>query len=271
MDATFNLDYYSTAGLGGGLEYRYLFSEGTGGELKLYYFKFKRDPEEEEEEGGPTNAYLFRFNHNQPFPFNFSLIANVDYQSSFDFLREFDNDFKRAVVSNRISQVYLSRSWSYFNFNARFSRVETYFTEIGDSIIRHDFPAIGFSSSQIKVLSPIYFSFDTSFSRWESGWGSQFRWGNQERSQNLTLKPMLTIPFTTIPWFTLNSNFLAKFNYFFQSYAPNTWTVIDEPLLSQQYVIHTELIGPVFFQDVFWNEWYFKTETYYRTICYLPL
>ncbi|MDH5384917.1 MAG: putative LPS assembly protein LptD, partial [Candidatus Aminicenantes bacterium] len=31
MDATFNMDYFLNRGLGGGLEYRYLFSEGTGG------------------------------------------------------------------------------------------------------------------------------------------------------------------------------------------------------------------------------------------------
>ena len=68
MDATFNLDYYSARGLGGGLEYRYLFSSGTGGDLKAYFFKFKQDPEAEEEEDIP-NAYIIRINHNQPLPF----------------------------------------------------------------------------------------------------------------------------------------------------------------------------------------------------------
>ena len=41
MDATFNLDYYTARGLGGGLEYRYLFSGGVRGQLDLYYFTFK--------------------------------------------------------------------------------------------------------------------------------------------------------------------------------------------------------------------------------------
>lgn len=243
MDATFNLDYYSTAGLGGGLEYRYLFSEGTGGELKLYYFKFKQAPEEEE---GPSNAYLFRFNHNQPFPFHFSLMAELDYQSSFDFLREFDNNFKRAVVSNRASVVYLSRAWSYFYFNVRFSRFETYFANIDNSVIKYDLPEIGFSSSKIEIFYPLHFSFSSSFSRWEYGWESQYRRKKQDHSQSFDFSPELTLPFRVIPWITLKSAFKANFNYYFQSYDPRTWRVIDEPLLSSNYIINIKFEGPVF-------------------------
>ncbi len=43
MDATFNLDYYAARGVGGGLNFRYLFHGGTGGEANLYGFTFKRD------------------------------------------------------------------------------------------------------------------------------------------------------------------------------------------------------------------------------------
>ncbi|MFQ6038841.1 MAG: LPS-assembly protein LptD, partial [Candidatus Aminicenantales bacterium] len=118
MDSTLNLDYYSERGFGGGLEYRYLFSETTRGQLNLYYFQFKnRAPVE-----SPENAYILRVKHNQQLPLDFHLVADVDYQSSYDFLREFDNNFRRAVVSNRRSQVYLSRAWSYFNLNVRVSR-----------------------------------------------------------------------------------------------------------------------------------------------------
>ena len=247
MDATFNLDYYSAAGLGGGLEYRYLFSEGTGGELKLYYFKFKQAPEEEEEEG-PANAYLFRFNHNQPLPFHFSLSAEVDYQSSFDFLREFDNNFKRAVVSNRASLVYLSRAWSYFYFGALFSRFETYFAEIDNSIIKYNLPRIGFSSSQIEIFDPLYFSFSSSFSSWEYGWESEYRKDTQFHSQSFAFNPELTLPFTPIPWLTLNSTLAANINYYFQSRDPGSWEAVNEPLLNYNYIIDMELIGPTIYK-----------------------
>jgi LPS-assembly protein len=250
MDATLNFDYYSARGLGGGLEYRYLFSGNIGGNLNLYYFNFKDDPEEE----SSADAYLFRLKHNQPLPLNFSLVADIDYSSSFDFLREFDNDFKRAVVSNRRSQVYLTRAWSYFNLNARVSRFETYYKETDRSIIRHELPEISFSSTKIKIFSPLYFSFSSSFSRWEYGWESEYEEGNQKRSESLAFSPELTFPFTAIPWLTLNSSFSSNINYYFQSYAPNTQEIVDEPLFSYNYGLEAEFTGPVFYKIYYGGE-----------------
>jgi lipopolysaccharide assembly outer membrane protein LptD (OstA) len=224
MDATVNFDYYAARGLGGGLEYRYVFNRGTGGNVNFYFFNFKKDPLAEEPDPESSNtAIILRLNHNQPLPAGFSLVADIDYQSSYDFLREFDNNFRRAVVSNRSSQVYLSRSWSYFNLSVRVSSMETYFTEIDDSIINKNFPSIGFSSSKIKIFSPLYFSFSSGFSRWEYGWQSEYEDDSQARSQSLNFQPTLTLPFTAIPWLTLNTSVSANYNLYFQTLSPETW------------------------------------------------
>jgi LPS-assembly protein len=252
MDSTFNLDYYSARGLGGGLEYRYMFSEGTGGQVNLYYFKFKNDPELEL----PENAHLIRFSHNQPLPFAFNLVADVDYQSSYEFLREFDNNFRRAVVSNRRSQVFLQRAWSYFNLNMRASRFETYYTDRENSIIRYSLPEVGFSASQIKLISPLYFSFRSSFSAWEYGWAyaqrqgtnykENYEEGAQRNSQSISFSPVLTLPFTSIPWLIVNSSVASNITYDFQSYAPNTKNIVAEPLLRKNFTFNIEFIGPTF-------------------------
>lgn len=244
MDATLSLDYYSARGLGGGLEYRYLFSKGVGGRLDFYYFNYKDDPEQEPSD----NAYLFRLKHNQPLPFNFNLVADVDYNSSFAFLREFDNDFKRAVVSNRSSQVYLSKAWSYFNFNARVSRFETYSKETNVSIIRRSLPEVSFRSSKIRLFSPLYLSFSSSFKRWEYGSATAYDEGNQQSSQNLAFSPQLTLPFTLIPWLTMSSSVSSNINYHFQSYAQDTREVVDEAILSHNYAFNVGFFGPVFYK-----------------------
>jgi lipopolysaccharide assembly outer membrane protein LptD (OstA) len=240
MDATFNFDYFGDRGLGGGLEYRYLFSEGTGGLLNLYYFRFnERAPPEY-----PENAYIVRFKHSQTLPGNFNIVADVDYQSSYDFLREFDNNFRRAVVSNQRSQVYISRSWSYYNFNMRVSRFGTYYSQSDDSIIRKNTPQIGFTSSKMKIVSPFYFSFTSLFDNWEYGWESEYEKEKQRRSQSLTFSPSITVPFTSIPWLTLNSSISTNFSYYFKSYAPGTTEVVNDPILSHNYSIDVELNGP---------------------------
>lgn len=252
MDSTFNLDYYAARGLGGGLEYRYIFTQGTGGQLNLYYFKFKNDPELEL----PDNAYLIRFGHNQPLPYSFNLVADVDYQSSYEFLREFDNNFMRAVVSNRRSQVFLQRAWSSFNLNMRVSRFETYFTDRENSIIRYTLPEVGFSSSQIKLFEPLFFSFQSSFSAWQYGWayasrqgtnyGENYENSTQRSSQSMSFSPALTLPFTSIPWLVINSSLAANMSFDFKSYAPNSQTIVAEPLLRQNFSLNIEFIGPTF-------------------------
>ncbi|MBN1272029.1 MAG: LPS-assembly protein LptD [Candidatus Aminicenantes bacterium] len=249
MDATVNLDYYSSRGVGGGLEYRYLFSEGTGGQLNAYSFFFKDNPEYE----NPDSAYIIRLKHNQSLPLNFNLVADVDYQSSFDFLREFDNNFKRAVVSNRRSQVFLTRSWSYFNLNMRASRFETYFSQSDQTNLRYNLPQISFGSSKIKLFNPLYFSFSSSYDSWQNGWQEEYDNGTQRRTQSIVFMPALTFPFSAIPWLTMNSSASTKFAYYFQSFKPNTKTVVDEPVLSQNYSAYLEFVGPVFFK-IFRNE-----------------
>jgi LPS-assembly protein len=240
MDATLNLDYYSTRGLGGGLEFRYLFSKGTTGQLNLYYFRFKEEPGEET----PEPAHLIRFQHNQFLPLKFTLSANVDLQSSYDFLREFDNNFKRAVVSNRRTQVYLSRAWSYYNLNMRASRFETYYASQDASIVIYHLPQVSFSSFKMKLFSPFHFSFSSSFRRYQ-----HFNLkGKETTSQSIALSPVLNFPFTQIPWLVLNTSFASNFNYYFQSYKPYTKKVIAEPLLVTNYVFNVEIIGPTIYR-----------------------
>lgn len=263
MDATFSLDYYSAKGFGGGLEYRYLFHGGTGGEAKIYYFLFNNPEEgavgagsgspagETAQAPAQKNAYIVRFKHNQPLPLGFQLVADVDYQTSFDFLREFDNNLKRATIANRRSDAYISRAWRSFNFSLRASRFETIFTEIGDSIITYYRPQVSFNSFKIKLFSPLYFSFDSSFTSWRYGWQSEFEAGTEKYYDNLRLAPTLTVPFSAIPWLTVNSALSSNLSYYAQSYAPGTREIVNDPLFLFNYNVRVEVTGPVFYRVYF--------------------
>jgi LPS-assembly protein len=243
MDATANINYYSAIGYGGGLQYRYIFSDNIHGNIDLFYFNFTDTEYLKTEE---NNAYIFRMQHNQRLPFNFNLVSDIDYQSSFDFLREFDNNFNRAVVANRRSQVYLTKSWSYFNFNARAGRFETYYRSMDRSIIKHSFPSISFSSSKIELFSPVFFSFSSNFERWERGWDYQFEQGSQKSNQYLLFVPRVSVPFNEIPWLTVNTNLFSNFSYYFKSLSEDTKEVVNEPVLTRNYSVDIEFIGPVF-------------------------
>jgi LPS-assembly protein len=244
MDATVGVDLYLSRGLGAGLEYRYLFPGGTKGDLNLYYFIPKRGAADAQ----PGNSSIVRLNHTQALPLGFTLVANVDYQTSFSFLREFDNDFQRALVYNRTSQAYLSRSWRRFNLSARVSRFETYFSELGDSNVTTSLPQLTFNVFKTKLFSPLYFSLNTSLTRWQYGWRSQYEAGTERRSTRLAVSPTLSLPFASVPWLTATTSITANLNYYGQSFDPGTGEVVDKPLFTPNFVIGFEVTGPVLYR-----------------------
>jgi len=249
MDATLKLTFYSRKGLGLGFDYRYILGDGTAGNIVFRSFFFKAD----ETGTKPGPAFIVRGRHSQTLPLGFSLTGEADYNSSFDFLREFDNDFNQAAVSNRRTQVYLSKAWRGFHFNARASRFETYFPDSGRSILTTYLPQLSFNSFRMKVFSPLYFSFSSSFSRWRYGWDDEFEAGLERRLQSFSLTPVLSLPFSSIPWLTATAAAAANINYYWQSLAPDPENperkvIVDEPFFSRNAVLSLDVLGPVLFR-----------------------
>jgi LPS-assembly protein len=244
MDVTAGVDLYLSRGTGASLEYRYLFPGGTKGDLNLYYFIYKRDASGAK----PGNSSIVRLNHTQALPFGFTLVANVDHQTSYSFLREFDDSFQRALVYNRTSQAYLSRSWRHFNMSARVSRFETYFSEVDDANVSTSLPQVNFNVFKTKLFAPLYFSLTSSFSRSQYGWKSEYDVGTERRSTKLAVSPTLSLPFASIPWLTATTSVTANFAYYGQSLEAGTGTVVDDPFAAANVLAGVEIVGPVFYR-----------------------
>ncbi|HSA94919.1 MAG TPA: LPS assembly protein LptD, partial [Acidobacteriota bacterium] len=242
MDATVGVDFYLARGTGAGLEYRYLFPGGTKGDLNLYYFVYKRPADG----ARPASSSIIRLDHTQALPLGFSLAANVDYQTSFTFLREFDNNFQRALSFTRTSQVYLTRSWRRFNLSARASRFETYFSELDDSNVSTSLPQISFNVFKTRLFAPVYFSLAASFVRSQYGWKSEYAAGTERRSSRLALSPSLSLPFSSIPWLTATTTVTANLSYYGQSLDPVSKEIVGKPLFTRNLVAGVEIVGPVF-------------------------
>jgi len=244
LDATVGLDFYSSRGTGAGLEFRYLLPGGTRGDLNLYYFISKRQAEGE----GPGHSSIVRINHTQALPFGFTLTANVDHQSSYNFLREFDESFERALVYNRTYQAFLSRSWRRFNLSARVSRFETYFSALDDANVTTSLPEINFNVFKTRLFAPVYFSLASSFSRWQYGWRSEYAAGTERRSSVAAVRPTLSLPFAAIPWLTATTSATANLFYYGQSLDPATGAIVGEDLLTGNIAAGVELVGPVLYR-----------------------
>jgi LPS-assembly protein len=249
MDATLNFLYYSLMGYGGGLEYRYLFGGGMGGQIKLFDFAFKKGANGEL----IKSAYIIRVLHNQTLPLGFQLVANVDLQSSFDFLRNFDNNFSRATTSNRRSQVFLTNTFSGFTLSAQASRFETYFQSVNNAIRTQYLPQVNFSSFKMPIIRPLYFSFTSSFSAWQYGWTTDFDKGKQKRLTSASFSPTLSLPFNAIPWLSLTGSFSGNYTYYWQSLVParegaKPTLIADSPLSTLNYDFVLDLRGPTIYK-----------------------
>ncbi len=252
QDATFTADYYGAKGMGGGIEYRYLFGspdkQGAGGlfggEARVYYFQFRTL----EDGTTPEPAYLVRWNHNQVLPGGFILTAAVNYQSSFNFLREFDNSYKRALVFNQSSQVYLSRTWGGLTFSARASNIETSFQSIDNSIVSRSLPQISLSLARTKILGKLGFSMSAAYNNWQYGWKSQFDTGTSLGNQTFMANPVLSLPWTALPWLTMNASLAGSMNYSLSSKDPVTNAIVDVPYLAANWSFELSAIGPTFYK-----------------------
>ncbi|MCP2604838.1 LPS-assembly protein LptD [Candidatus Aminicenantes bacterium AH-873-B07] len=239
LDATFNFDYFSEQGIGSGLEFRYIFPNNTRGNLNFYFFKYLYKPEY-------NYDYVLRFQHNQTLFYDFKLVANIDHQSSLYFLKEFDNNFNRATISTYISQAYLFKNWTNLNFYLRADRYVTYFSRVDRSLVIYHFPQLNLNLLRTKLIEPLYFSFSTSFDRVYRGYGKTTYGINRFR-----FNPSLSIPFSKIPWLSLNAVFSLRQIYYLnyrRKVDSKIFKLSDEPISKRYYVIRFDLLGPTFYR-----------------------
>lgn len=256
MDATITADFYTNQGVGGGAEFRYILGNETKGEASVYYFRFFKKSNIEDM---PEKAHLIRWEHQQALPGGFHLNAEIDYSSSFDFLREFENNFSYGTSGNRSHSVSLSKNWSLFSFNIRTSRFETYFPQTGQSSVSAYLPQVSFNLINLKMFRLLSFS-------WQSAYINQIysytRYDKTTKTYNngqAFLKPRLQLPTKPFPWLNLNLSAGVNLINYFQTYAPGTTIRVNEPMFVTQKTFECNIEGPSFFKIYFrGNEPYLK-------------
>ncbi|MGB9764857.1 MAG: LPS-assembly protein LptD [Candidatus Saccharicenans sp.] len=246
-DLTLTGDYYSRQGIGTGLEYRYLLPSDTRGEIKAYVFFFQKN----ETGSAPKPAYLLRLNHQQNLPFGFRLSAQVDSSSSFNFLREFENNFSLATVDNCSYQLNLSKSWSYFNLSFRSSSFETFFPQTGQQVISAFLPQASFNLLKYRLFPFVYLSWESGVSNWRYSWKSPDQTETTSHQGNAYFRPDLSLPFSPASWLNISFSMGGIFTYYFQSYQPGTTTSTDNPLFTAQARLNSTLEGPIFYRIFF--------------------
>ncbi|MBP6909789.1 MAG: LPS-assembly protein LptD [Candidatus Saccharicenans sp.] len=246
-EATLTADYYSSQGAGTGIDYRYLLRGKTKGEASAYVFFFKRQPDSVQ----PDPGYLLRWSHQQLLPGSFQFNGQVDYSSSFDFLREYENNFSLSTSNNRSYQFNLTRNWSYFSLNLRASRFETYFPATGQKVISNYFPQLNFNLLKYRLSSSLYLSWESGLTNWHYSYQNENQPATSLALGQAFFRPLLSLPFSPAPFLNLSFFTTGLFSYYFQSYAPGTATRENKPLLTAQARLGFNLEGPIFYRIFF--------------------
>lgn len=246
-EATLTADYYSNQGIGTGLDYSYLLRGKTRGEVRAYTFFFKRQPGSERRDPG----YLIRWTHQQTLPGDFLFNGQADYSSSFDFLKEYENNFSLSTTNNRSYQLNLTKNWSYFNFNLRTSRFETYFPSSGQKVTSTYLPQLNFNLLKYRLFSQIFLSWESGLSNWDYSYQNENQPDTSFSLGQAFFRPTLNLPLAPASFLNLSISTTGLFTCYFQSYAPGTAVRENKPLLTAQGQLGLNLEGPVLYKIFF--------------------
>jgi lipopolysaccharide assembly outer membrane protein LptD (OstA) len=224
MDATFYLDYYAKAGLGEGLEYRYVPSSTGKGQFTGAYIH---------DQVVDADRYSFNLNHRQDLPSDFRLVASLNQVSDFDYYRDYQRDLRASTNPVILSYVYLTRNWLNYSLNFRNERRE----QLYDATVQIFPPGPGLppgfvveqealtnliepsvelrGSKQRLGHSPVYFAFTTSLDNFQKA-TTLFT----TTYQRFDLFPTFSAPLRLAPWLDINPTVGVRDTYYSKKLGP---------------------------------------------------
>jgi hypothetical protein len=224
MDATFFLDYLSLAGIGNGLEYRYVPSETGAGLLTGYYIHDDvqarvRKP------GIPVDRWVLNYAHHQDFDSGWRLIANANFISDFDYYLDFVRDLRQSTNPQAVTNIFLTRNWGFYSVNVRGERREQllsapvqptaygepFFATEEETINRWILPEVELRGRRQRLgSSPFYLTLQSSVDSFrKSDVGVDY--------QRLDLFPQLSSQLSPVPWLDVSASVAYRDTYYTNS------------------------------------------------------
>jgi LPS-assembly protein len=249
QDATFSHDWFAKAGQQFGGEYRYVLAPGSSGNLRTSMLNQKATAPAN---GGTATeagrSYRIDGGMTQNLGGGLRARANANYFSNGATERLYQQDVNRATQSTRSFGGNISGAWREYVLSGTMDRID-YFNALGttsDITTSGSLPRINFSRGERQIgKAPIYFGVG---SEYVTILRSQTRDDETVSDQGLTrfeVNPTLRIPFTRVPFFTVNSTVGWRGTYWSESLDAGRAQVPDA-LKRQYWDFNTRITGPTF-------------------------
>ncbi len=184
QDATLYLDYLSEAGVGKGLEYRYIFGLDNAGEAQIYHIDVNRiDGVTIDEE-----RYALSLTHNGTLPGEVRLRADLEYVNDNDYFSDFGelaDEYNKDEVQSDLS---LQKNWGKFSLLGALRYTED--LETDDDTTLQLLPRITLEGGRQRIADS--FLFYSLFSEYSHFWREEGQTG-----QRMMVRPALS---TTLPF-----------------------------------------------------------------------
>ncbi|HEY4707608.1 MAG TPA: LPS assembly protein LptD [Thermodesulfobacteriota bacterium] len=196
QDATFYLDIESKRGLGKGIEYRYIRSAESFGELFLYHFQEKSIERVREFRDGVDNLsrpeeaensrWRLKYQHSELLPGSVSLRANLDIVSDDEYFIDFGRNSAERSLESIESNLSATKSWSNWSLVGQL-RVFDNLLDADDEETLQRLPEVTLTGTDSKLYNtPLYLS---SVSSYVNFWREEGL-----RGQRLDVRPRLSLP-----------------------------------------------------------------------------
>jgi LPS-assembly protein len=252
QDATLAHDWFSKAGQQIGGEYRYIMAPGSSGNIRTSLFDQKAtSPANGAGTLDQGRSYRIDGGMTQNLGGGLRARANANYFSNGDTERLYQQDVMRATQSTRSFGGNISGSWREFVVSGTMDRMD-YFNSFGatNSITTNgSLPRVTFSRGEKAIgKAPIYFGVNSEYvsilrSVSENG---VTRAGSDQGLNRFEVAPTLRVPFTRVPFFTVNSTVGWRGTYWSESFDTVTNRQVPEALKRQYFDFNARMTGPTF-------------------------
>jgi LPS-assembly protein len=251
QDALIAHDWFSKAGQQVGGEYRYVMSPGSSGNIRTSMFDQKAtSPANGAGQLDASRSYRIDGGMTQNLGGGLRARANANYFSNGDTERLYQQDVTRATQSTRSFGGNITGAWRAFVVSGTMDRID-FFNTFGSATsitTSGSLPRITFSRGETAIgKAPIYFGVNSEYvsilrSVSEDGVTIDAR---DQGLNRFEINPTLRIPFTRIPFFSINSTVGWRGTYWSESLNAASQQV-PEALKRQYFDFNTRMTGPTF-------------------------
>ena len=248
QDATFMHDWFAKAGQQAGAEYRYVLAPGSSGNLRASMFDQKATAPAAGTPGADASrSYRVDGGLSQNLGGGLRGRASANYFSNGDTERLYQQDVARATQSTRSFGGNISGNWREYSLSGTIDHID-YFNSRGstaDITTSGSLPRINFSRSERPIGgAPLYFGVSSDYVTIIRNRKVNDVTAEDQGLTRMEVNPTLRIPFTKVPFFTVNSTVGWRGTYWSESLLNGRQ--VDEALKRQYFDFNARVTGPVF-------------------------